>query len=130
MSSDLHELHVSRRKLRDQIAELIDLLDVIDGDADNEGAAAIYLGDGRTLVVDADAEDGPDEEEDDPREDDDPSEEHDHGGGDILDEPHDGELDLREGDDLGGVDNGIADAEALAEVNAEQRLQALRPPLK
>ena len=36
-------------------------------------------------------------------------------GGDIQDEPHDGELDLREGCDLGDGDNGIGDWDGLQE---------------
>jgi hypothetical protein len=112
----------------DQVGLLIALLDFRAGNADDEGAAAIYLGDGRTLVVDADNEAEPDGEDDDASEDDDPPEEHDHGGGDIQDECHDGELDLREGDDLGGYDNGVGDGAALAEVMAELALQAAHPP--
>ena len=51
---------------------------------------------------------------------DDCEEENEHGG-DIQDEPHDGELDLREGCDLGGEDNGIGDRDGLEE-QAGQRL--------
>jgi hypothetical protein len=36
----------------------------------------------------------------------------------VHDEPHDGELDLREGCDLGGFYNGIADGDALQSEDA------------
>src|SRR4051812_47039878 len=113
MSQATADTITRRVEIENQIEELITLLDTIDPDPDLEeepdrepslGATGCWNGTDHSWGWRRPTPASLDEAE----------EENEHGG-DIQDEPHDGELDQREGDDLWGLDNGIGDGDGLEE---------------